>query len=151
MQYFALLLCYDTISLIARKLCKTRQGRTVDSRFSPAYPTTDKHPLGYTNHIINLIVGHLDNSRSFIMRKHPEILDAPLYIAVHFELIMKFLNPLRFGLFIGLVNFCPWGSFNMWHPSDHWDISMQYTVTNRPSKKSLGTFKLSKQVLFFLH
>ena len=72
MQYFALFFCYDNIFLIARKLCKTRQGRTLDSRFFPANPTTATHPLGYANLMVNLTFGDIDN------------------IAVHFEPIMTF-------------------------------------------------------------
>ena len=38
------------------------------------------------------------------MRHNQAILVAPLYIAVHFEPIMKFLNPLRFGLYFQVVH-----------------------------------------------
>ena len=37
----------------------------------------DTHPLGYGDHIMNLIFGSLDNRRSFITMKNLAILDTP--------------------------------------------------------------------------
>ena len=60
----------------------------------PAYYTTLLiHTLSYGGHMVNLIFGHIDNSRSFITRNNPPIWDAPLYIAVTFEPTMQFWLP----------------------------------------------------------
>ena len=55
----------------------------------------DTHPLIYGDLMVNNLFGCIDKKKSFVNRQIPVIKDAPLFMTITFEPLMRFHNRKR--------------------------------------------------------